>query len=231
VVITGTGFTDLIGVRFNGFNDTIASNFVVNSPAQITATVPAGATTGTILVITAGGAAASPASFIVIPTLAITSFSPVNGPIGTSVTINGTNFTGATTVAFNGIPVTGFKLISDNQITTKVPNGALTGTITVTTPDDTATSPTAFLVTPKIKSFTPASGAVGTVVTINGTTFSGAISVQFNGVPARKFKVKSNTVIIATVPVGATTGPIKVTTTSGSGNSTATSATSYTVTP
>src|SRR5206468_6653683 len=33
----------------------------------------------------------------------ITSFTPTSGPVGTSVTISGTNFTGATVVTFNGV--------------------------------------------------------------------------------------------------------------------------------
>ena len=39
----------------------------------------------------------------------ITSFTPTFGPIGTSVTITGTNFTGATSVTFNGVSATTFK--------------------------------------------------------------------------------------------------------------------------
>jgi hypothetical protein len=47
VVISGSGFTGATGVSFNG---TSATSFTVNSNSQITATVPAGATTGTISV-------------------------------------------------------------------------------------------------------------------------------------------------------------------------------------
>jgi len=130
-------------------------------------------------------------------------------------------------VTFNGLPVASFTVKSDTQITTKVPNGATTGLVTVTTPTGTGTCATAFAVTSKINSFTPSSGPVGTVVTINGNTFTGATSVTFNGLPAAKFTVKSNSVISATVPAGATTGVIAVTTPSGTG----TSATVFTVTP
>ena len=77
---------------------------------------------------------------------------------------------------------------------------------------------------PTIQSFAPAFGAVGTFVIINGTSFTGATSVTFNGVMAA-FVINSDTKITATVPTGATTGKIKVTTTGGS----ATSAASFTV--
>jgi hypothetical protein len=76
----------------------------------------------------------------------ITSFTPSAGPVGTTVTITGTNLTGATSVKFNGVSAT----ITSNtatQIVTKVPTGATTGPITVTTPSGTATSATNFTVT------------------------------------------------------------------------------------
>jgi hypothetical protein len=76
----------------------------------------------------------------------ITSFTPTAGPVGTTVTITGTNLTGATSVKFNGVSAT----ITSNtatQIVTKVPTGATTGPITVTTDSGTATSATNFTVT------------------------------------------------------------------------------------
>jgi hypothetical protein len=76
----------------------------------------------------------------------ITSFSPTSGPVGTTVTINGTNFTGATSVKFNGVTAT-FIVNSATKITATVPTGATTGRITVTTPGGTATSTSDFTVT------------------------------------------------------------------------------------
>ena len=78
---------------------------------------------------------------------------------------------------------------------------------------------------PTISSFSPTSGPVGTSVTISGTNFTGASSVKFNGTSA-SYTVNSSTQITATVPSGATTGPISVTNSSGTG----TSSSSFTVT-
>jgi hypothetical protein len=77
---------------------------------------------------------------------------------------------------------------------------------------------------PTISGFAPASGVVGDSITINGTNFISPSAVKFNGVSAT-FTVNSTTQIVATVPSGATTGPITVTTPSG----TATSASNFTV--
>jgi hypothetical protein len=46
----------------------------------------------------------------------ITGFTPASGTEGAVVTITGSNFSGATEVAFNGVPDPGFSLISDNEL-------------------------------------------------------------------------------------------------------------------
>ena len=81
-----------------------------------------------------------------VPT--ITSFTPTSGLVGTSVTITGTNFTGATAVSFNNVNAPGFTVgAGGTSITVAVPTGATTGPIRVTTPAGTATSATNFTVT------------------------------------------------------------------------------------
>ena len=117
-------------------------------------------------------------------------------------------------------------MVSDTKITATVPNGVLTGPISVTTPVGVAWSPANFKVKPTVKRFSPASGPPGTMVTITGSAFTGATRVQFNGVRATVFTVVSYTKITATVPTGATTGPITVVTAGGKGKS----KTSFTVT-
>ncbi len=187
-----------------------------------------------LVVLLAGLTIAVPGAevaFAAAPT--ISSFTPTSGPVGTSVKINGDNFTGSdpdvTSVKFNGVSAT-FTINNPQHLTATVPAGATTGPISVTNADGTATSATNFTVTaaavPTITSFNPTSGPVGTSVVITGTNFTGATSVSFNNVNATTFKVNpAGTRITVTVPTGATTGPIKVTTPSG----TATSATNFTV--
>jgi hypothetical protein len=74
-------------------------------------------------------------------------------------------------------------------------------------------------VPPAITSFAPTSGPVGTVVTISGNGFTGTTAVAFNGVAAASFTVDSDAQLRATVPSGATTGPIRVTNGAGSSES------------
>jgi cytochrome c peroxidase len=151
-------------------------------------------------------------------------FAPTFGPVGTGVTITGTTFAGATAVSFNGVAAT-FTVSPSGTITTTVPAGATTGPITVTTPSGgPLVTTTRFTVTPAITSFAPTIGAVGTGVTITGTNFTGATAVSFGGRVAT-FTVSNSGTVTATVPAGATTGPIAVTTLDG----TATSAASFAV--
>src|SRR5206468_4165835 len=73
-----------------------------------------------------------------------------------------------------------------------------------------------------ITDFSPGSGTVGSQVTIYGVGFSstpGNNTVTFNGTPAT-VTAATATQINTTVPVGATTGMITVTTSGGSGTST-----------
>jgi hypothetical protein len=215
-VITGTNLDNTTSVKFH---TTDATTFTADSSTQITATVPAGATTGKVTVTTSAGSAASAETFTVTgiaPT--ITSYTPTSGIAGTLVKIYGAGFTGASAVAFNGAAVTAFIVVSDNEIDANVPASATTGPISVTNSAGTAVSSGNFtvIVTPTITSFTPSSGVPGTEVTIQGTGFTGVTSVQFN-VAANTFSVDSDTQLRATVPLTATTGPIAATNAAGTG--------------
>jgi uncharacterized protein YjbI with pentapeptide repeats len=226
VTITGANFTGATAVRFNGTN----ANFTLTSATQINTTVPTGATSGPISIITPAGTVTSSASFTVTsqPVPTISGFSPTSGPIGAGVTITGANFTGTTAVRFNSTSAN-FTLTSATQITTTVPAGATTGPISIITPGGTVTTTDSFTVTqalPTISGFSPAAGSAGTSVTITGANFTGATAVLFNNTNAN-FNVISATQITTTVPAGATTGPISVITPSG----TVASSSNFTISP
>ena len=137
ITLSGTNFTGATAVRFNG---TDAASFTVNSATQISATVPVGASTGTISVTTPGGTATTSSSFTVFLPPTISSFTPSSQAITHSVVITGTNFNGATAVRFNGTNATSFVVNSANQITAIVPPGATNGIISIITPGGTAVS-------------------------------------------------------------------------------------------
>src|SRR5207247_1784764 len=123
------------------FNSASAA-FTLTAATALTPAAPTGSTTGPISVPTADSSAGS---FTVINPPTISSFTPGSGPVGTSVTISGTNFTGATAVLFNGTSAS-FTVNSATAITATVPAGATSGPISVTTADSTASSAGSFTV-------------------------------------------------------------------------------------
>jgi hypothetical protein len=149
----------------------------------------------------------------------ITTFTPTFGPVGTSVTIKGSNFTDplVNAVLFDNQDAAAFSVVNETTITATVPSNGSDGPILVRNFDGTATSVSNFNVTssggasggPTISSFNPTFGPVGTSVTINGSNYTGATSVTFANVAA-SFTVNNASRITATVPSGATTGRIRV---------------------
>jgi trimeric autotransporter adhesin len=216
VVITGTNLINTTSVTFNN----TAASFVIDNDGQITATVPAGATPGNIAVKNQTNTATG-GHFNVIsqPEPTITGFTPTSGPIGQTVVITGTDFTGATSVTFNAKPAA-YTVDNSTQITAIVPASATTGKIAITTPGGTVNSVSDFnvLLLPEITAISPDFGLVLELITITGVNFTDASDVSFNGVTAA-YEVNSDTEIIAEVPAGATTGPITVTTIGGTAKS------------
>ncbi len=145
----------------------------------------------------------------------ITSFTPTNAGIGTTVTITGSNFTGTTAVSLGGVAATSFTIVSDAVITAMVAAVA-SGDVAVTTPKGTATMGGFYngAVVPVISSFSPASGPIGTTVTITGTNFSpvAANNIVYFGAVKAAVSAASNTSLTVTVPVGATYQSITITT-------------------
>ncbi len=62
------------------------------------------------------------------------------GKIGATAQILGQGFTGTSSVTFNGVAASSFKVVSDTYMTAVVPSGAKTGPVVVTTPSDKLTS-------------------------------------------------------------------------------------------
>ena len=163
---------------------------------------------------------------------AVTPASAMNtGPVGIT-DLAGTGFRDGATVTLTGagtadIPATGVTVVSANKITCSVDlTGAATGVYDVkVVNDDTKEGvlPGGFDVNgkPVLTGISPASGAVGTQVTLTGRDFGAAPgngSVTFGGVAATDIVSWSDGTIEAIVPAGACTGPVVVTNGTAVGN-------------
>jgi Domain of unknown function DUF11 len=223
VTIQGVHFVStyypINNISFNGVNASTPSDLNDN---QIIVTVPAGVTTGPIVVRSSLGAfstitntLSSSTNFFVPPTL--TSFSPSSGRAGTNVTLTGKNFIGASAVSFGGVPASFSPPTNNTTLYATVPANAVSGTIQVTTPAGPPATKSGFLVPPTIYNFTPTNGSPGTTVTVNGANFNGTgFSVKFGNVTASSHSTPSFSQFTVTVPNGATNAPLTVGTTDGS---------------
>jgi alpha-tubulin suppressor-like RCC1 family protein len=153
--------------------------------------------------------------------------SPAVGPLtgNTTVTITGTDFTGATAVRFGTIAAKSFTVESPTSITAVSPAG-VRGAVDVTVTVPAGTSPTGpadrftYLAAPSITRVAPKTGPKtgGTIVAITGKELSGATAVSFGATAARIVAVNSATSITAEAPPGAV-GTVSVSVTTPGGTS------------
>jgi hypothetical protein len=172
---------------------------------------------------------------------AVSSVSPTSGPTagGTSITITGTTFTGATAVKFGSTNASSYTVNSATQITATSPAGSA-GTVDITVTGAGGTSSTSssdhftYVAAPTVTAVSPTSGpaAGATSVTITGTNFTGATAVKFGATNASSFTVNSATQITATSPAhSAGTIDITVTTVGGTSATSASDQFTYVAAP
>jgi RHS repeat-associated protein len=216
VTITGSGFRASPGssglVTFFGGNATITSW----SDTQIVAVVPAGVTTGPVKVTASNGEVSNDVNYTV-PSLTVTNDTPGTGPAGTAVTIAGAGFgasQGSSTVTFGGQAPASVTSWSNTQIVATVPVTFTSGTIRVTVNGINSNNTVLFTVPgPTVGQSAPQGGLPGTQVRFNGSGFQANqrdSTVTFNGTVAPIVSWSDST-IVCTVPIGATTGPLQVT--------------------
>jgi uncharacterized repeat protein (TIGR01451 family) len=213
-------------VTFNGHEEDILGSGETNSEMYLEVYLTNDSGTGPIKVMAGTNSFTTSTNFTNSTAPFISSFSPTLGPPGSSVVIDGLNFTGTPSVYFGSTRAASTITGEGTQLTATVPSGLATGNyaIEVTTTAGGATTTSNFTITgtgPVITSFTPTNGVRGTSVTLSGANFTslGASAVQFNGVTATYQTVTSTTELTATVPADVTSGVITVANSSGTATS------------
>ncbi|SIQ68655.1 IPT/TIG domain-containing protein [Pontibacter lucknowensis] len=249
ITIKGENFTGVNNIVFLGEADVVgddeevisdnvtAPTFTVVSDTEIKVTIPNGAVSGPVMVTNIAGSDTSAEPFEVITKPEITDFAEKKGKADDSVIISGYLLNGATSVTFVG--TTGqveaaFEAATDGRtLTATVPNGAITGVITVNFPEEfsvTTASEYEVVQAPVIVSFTPEQGLGGDEVTIVGLNFDNITEVKFNAAVANIEGLVITNAPEATeenplkqfnivVPTNATTGPISIAAAGGPGKS------------
>lgn len=216
LTINGVNLSEVTDVMFNG----TSADFTRTGPDQIQTSVPFGATDGPITVIAPSGTNTTDDIFTVtfgVPL--ITGFTPTNGLSGSEIILSGIHFSGVTNITFNGESAASFGVTSDSQITVFPPGTATTGPLTVFGPAGTNQSTNLFYFPPHLTSFGPTRGAAASTITIEGTNFTGATSVEFTGPDqahvAAAFTIDNDQEITARVPTNIVNGPLRLTTPGG----------------
>ncbi|RPI17536.1 MAG: hypothetical protein EHM61_29230 [Acidobacteria bacterium] len=235
LTMTGSDLAGASEVSFSPSSGITVSN-IQSSASQVTASVSisSSATTGSRQVsVTTPGGTSNALAFTVTqsqsqtPPPTISWISPTEGSRGTSftLTINGSDLTGASAVSFSpssGITVSNVQTTSSTRVTASVTisSSAATGTrqVSVTTPGGTSNT-VAFTVSassgqaPTISSISPTLGTPGSSfnMTIYGTNLTGATAVNFTpstGITVSNVQSTSATKVTASVSIssGATTG-------------------------
>ncbi len=205
LVVRGANFTGTTRVRIN----TAEAAFVVAAATQLNVTVPANAASGPVTVFNAFGTnATSPTILVTGNAPFVTGVEPPFGPRGAEVLISGAGFLGTTAVRFNGVNAA-FSAVGENQIRATVPPGAATGRLTVTSGGGTSTNAMMFHVPPRLTSFTPTNGVVGTDVTIEGASFPDAFELSIGGRPV-PFAITASNRITATIAPDTRSGTLTV---------------------
>jgi IPT/TIG domain len=216
----GTKVT-ISGERFAGATTVSFGSTVVTlkkpskSQTTIKVVAPAAVALGTVdVTVTSpeGTSEATPADeFTYTASLpVIGKLSPSHGPAagGKSISINGENLTGATSVRFGSQSVP-FTVKSAKDIKATVPAATAIGSVdvTVTTPEGTSAIVPADEYTyeaefPAVEELSPGSGPAtgGTTISVKGEGFIGVSEVDFEGIPAASFEFVNDGEILVVSP-------------------------------
>jgi RHS repeat-associated protein len=232
VRILGTGFLPAVTQVSFGSTPATAVTFITSTELLVTAP-SANAGTVDVQVMTPAASDTLAAGYTYLPPPTITSITPRKGKTagGEVTTLLGTNFVDPdTSVSFAGTNSPSVLVLTPSTATATTPAGTPgTADVMVATPGGTATLPLGFtfFAPPIIASFSPPSGRVGTSLTLAGTNFDPDPSgdrVTFAGTLAT-IASATPTSIAVTVPNGALSGPLSLTTAGG----TTTTANTFTV--
>lgn len=144
LTITGTNLNGATAITLGG---TSVASFKVLSSTTISAIVGSG-TSGAVSLTTLGGTA-SLSGFSFVPAPTITNFSPNIGPVGTLVTISGSNLNNFTSLTIGGvsaIPISN----NGNTLVAMVMPGTANGRISITTVGGTAIGNNNFTLIPSL---------------------------------------------------------------------------------
>ena len=226
IVIKGLNLQNVSKIQF-GTKVVTDFNPATNTDSSVNVKVPDSLPLGEtfVQVYQSDGKGYSAYKFTVLltpPVPKIASVTPITGLPGDVITITGINFSLVRSVKFAGVNAS-FAPTADTNTIMKVtvPWDAVAGDQFIKLTNTNGADSIAFNVNrkPVITSFTPGSVRAGDVSTVKGLRFNGATSVKL-GTTAIAFTVLNDSILTLTVPAGALSGNVSITTPNGTGVST-----------
>lgn len=219
VRVLGVGFVPLaLKVAF-ATTESAAVEYVASNELRVVA--PAGTRTVAVTVSAGQSTAVAESAYTYVSPPSIHALTPARGPSagGHVVTIDGAEFIdGGTEVLFGSTPASAVRFLDRTRMEAVAPpHAAGVVEVTVRTDAGEATATYEFVAAPAILAFHPLAGRSGATVTIHGNAFQAAPEenhVRF-GNSAALVVAATPTQIVTTVPEGAQSGPISVTTLGG----------------
>lgn len=212
VTIKGEGFAALAANNVVDFNGTVAEVAEVAGD-KLVVIVPEGVTSGPLAVTINGQKIVGPA-FTVVPPPVIRLVSPLSGPAGAEMIIDGKDF--STVADENVVTINNIRAVVKSatavRLTVILPLGMGKGPVLLSVNDQPVKGPEFTEQSLGIQKLEPSNGLAGVKVMITGTGFSvnpAENEVTFNGVVAQILSATETTLEVMT-PANLTTGPVKV---------------------
>lgn len=146
-----------------------------------------------------------------VVTPAVTAVSATKVAVGGSIVVTGTNLSRVTAFQVAGVTVA-TSAVSDGSVTLAMPGVPVAGALSLVSASGTAaTSYNVNVYVPlSVSTVAPATGGVGSSVTIAGSGMGAVTGVQFGNGAAATPQSQSATSVTVEVPAGAVTGPLTV---------------------
>ncbi|QGY44076.1 cell shape determination protein CcmA [Maribellus comscasis] len=208
LTITGTNL-DLVKQIVLGGDKTIAE-FISHSETTIELSVPEDTQDGKITMFPASmvGVESSEDLMLVLPTVAVSTTTIKNGQ---EITVTGTDLYLVDKVLFGGDVEGSIASATETEMKVVVPDAAVTGIIRFTTKAQKEVSgPEITIIDPVFSSFSPGESKANNTITIEGTDLDLVVDVKFAGEVSGVIESQTETQLQVTVPVGASSGLIRL---------------------
>jgi hypothetical protein len=209
VTVTGTGFTAVTAARVGG----VDANFTVDSATRVRITVPAGAATGRIELVSAARAALSATDLTIVAVPHVTSVTPTSIMPPARITVTGTNLDLVQQARLGSTTLT-IAAQTSTSLALDVPANASTAFLTLVARDGVARQSAQQISVAGsivVTSFSPTTIVRGATLTINGNNLDRATAVEYSGGASSTIASRTGSTVITTVvPATAATGPVTV---------------------